>query len=403
MPRRWIPSAPCSCVRQFRHRLLVERRLLAASAGRTPSPRSCPAGRRSPSCRSSAAGGCRAAPARAAARKDCAALAASRLVKRANSLPVPSSPGLMKSKIDQRSPSRFSTGVPVSAMRARASSCLAARVCLAPGFLIACASSRTARSPGRSARSAGMRSERSVAGDHQIDILPAAPHRARAARAAGIAEGCAMSDRRPGAKRSISAAQLASSEAGATSRLVRRRPLGSRAQHQQQRQHLHRLAQPHVVGKAGAEAERRQQVKPAHAGLLIRTQRRLQRVAGIDARERFRAAKPFERLGEPGAGDDCDQSAARVARRHGRDVRARRAGASPRRTRDRLLRPPARPRETRRACGRASSRSTSTQRPRTRCRPFERRQQLRDLVGSQSLAVERDLHSEVEQRVRAEP
>ncbi len=36
-------------------------------------------------------------------------------------------------------------GVPVSAIRARASSALAARACLAAGFLIACASSRTAR------------------------------------------------------------------------------------------------------------------------------------------------------------------------------------------------------------------------------------------------------------------
>ncbi len=51
----------------------------------------------------------------------------------------------MKSKIDHRSPSRFSIGVPVSAMRARAWSFFAARVCLASGFLIAWASSSTAR------------------------------------------------------------------------------------------------------------------------------------------------------------------------------------------------------------------------------------------------------------------
>ena len=49
----------------------------------------------------------------------------------------------MKSKIDQRSPSRFSIGVPVSAMRASALSCLTALVCLAAGFLMACASSST--------------------------------------------------------------------------------------------------------------------------------------------------------------------------------------------------------------------------------------------------------------------
>jgi hypothetical protein len=41
----------------------------------------------------------------------------------------------MKSKIDQRSPSRFSIGVPVSAMRVSARSCLTVWVCFAPGVL----------------------------------------------------------------------------------------------------------------------------------------------------------------------------------------------------------------------------------------------------------------------------
>ena len=50
----------------------------------------------------------------------------------------------MKSKIDHRSPSRFSIGVPVSAIRACATICFAARVCLAAWFLMAWASSRTA-------------------------------------------------------------------------------------------------------------------------------------------------------------------------------------------------------------------------------------------------------------------
>ena len=54
----------------------------------------------------------------------------------------------MKSKIDQRSPSRFSTGVPVRAMRASARSCLTALVCLAAGFLMAWASSSTASRQG---------------------------------------------------------------------------------------------------------------------------------------------------------------------------------------------------------------------------------------------------------------
>ena len=51
----------------------------------------------------------------------------------------------MKSKIDHRSPIWFSTGVPVKAMRALARRALVAWVCLAFGFLMACASSRTTK------------------------------------------------------------------------------------------------------------------------------------------------------------------------------------------------------------------------------------------------------------------
>ena len=60
-----------------------------------------------------------------------------------NSFAVPRSPGFRKSKSDQRSPSRFSTGVPVSASFQPAGIALTARVCFAAGFLIACASSST--------------------------------------------------------------------------------------------------------------------------------------------------------------------------------------------------------------------------------------------------------------------
>ena len=59
-----------------------------------------------------------------------------------NFLTDPRSPGFRKSKIDHRSPSRFSTGVPVRARRHFDCSALTARVCLAPGFLMAWASSR---------------------------------------------------------------------------------------------------------------------------------------------------------------------------------------------------------------------------------------------------------------------
>jgi hypothetical protein len=79
--------------------------------------------------------------------KDAPARAASDqyLTLRPNSDAPPSSPGLRKSKSDHRSPKLFSTGVPVSATLAGALSCFTAFVCRAPGFLIACASSRIAR------------------------------------------------------------------------------------------------------------------------------------------------------------------------------------------------------------------------------------------------------------------
>ena len=51
----------------------------------------------------------------------------------------------MKSNSDHRSVSRFSMGVPVSAMRERALRRLMALVCLVSGFLMACASSRITR------------------------------------------------------------------------------------------------------------------------------------------------------------------------------------------------------------------------------------------------------------------
>ncbi len=51
----------------------------------------------------------------------------------------------MKSNSDQRSESRFSTGVPVRTIRALPYSALTAFACLVPGFLIAWASSKTIR------------------------------------------------------------------------------------------------------------------------------------------------------------------------------------------------------------------------------------------------------------------
>lgn len=68
--------------------------------------------------------------------------ASSRLTKRLNSLAPPSRPGLRKSNSDHKSLRRFSTGVPVRAMRASALNALTCLVCRVFGFLMAWASSR---------------------------------------------------------------------------------------------------------------------------------------------------------------------------------------------------------------------------------------------------------------------
>ena len=107
---------------------------------------------------------------------------------------------------------------------------------------------------------------------------------------------------RLGANRAISAAQLASSEAGATTRLGLRVLPGFVFQHQQQRQHLDGLAEPHVVGQAGTEPEPREQIEPLHTRLLIGTQRALKRFPGIDTSEPIRVTEARQRLREPRPG-----------------------------------------------------------------------------------------------------
>jgi hypothetical protein len=83
-------------------------------------------------------------------------------------------------------------------------------------------------------------------------------------------------------------------------------PLASEVfQDQQQRQHLHRLAEAHVIGEAGAQAEAGEQMQPAHAGLLIGAQRRLQCRAGVQLHQLGRIAKAGERLRQPRPGGDA--------------------------------------------------------------------------------------------------
>ena len=206
----------------------------------------------------------------------------------------------MKSKIDHRSPRRFSTGVPVSAMRAGAFSALTARVCLAPGFLIACASSRMTK------RHVGLRQrrhaqQRAVAGDHQVEL-----RRRRRREPPDLLRGHrrGMHDQRVQLGREVlDLRRPVRQQRRRRHQQARPSPRAlAAACSQQQRQHLDRLAQPHVVGQAGAEAEPGQQMQPLHAGLLIRPQRR----RAAPARDRLPAPSgarsALQRLRQPRAG-----------------------------------------------------------------------------------------------------
>jgi hypothetical protein len=79
----------------------------------------------------------------AASSSPCRSTGTAKLVR--NFSAGPSSPGLVNSMIDHSSPSRFSTGVPVSAIREAAGRLRTARACRVPAFLMFCASSQTTR------------------------------------------------------------------------------------------------------------------------------------------------------------------------------------------------------------------------------------------------------------------
>ena len=188
----------------------------------------------------------------------------------------------------------------------------------------------------------------------------------------GIADGCATSGLRPGAKRSISAAQFASSDAGATSRLARLPPSRCFLSTSSSASTCIVLPRPMSSARQAPRPSRRQEVQPAHADLLVGAQRG----AGAPRRGRSapapRGGEVLERLGQPAAGDDARPvaSGASAAAPLGRDVRAgqhaHRLGEGEPALRGRPL-----DRRNWSSIRRSCSRSTSTQRPRTRCRPSE--------------------------------
>ena len=70
-------------------------------------------------------------------------------------------------------------------------------------------------------------------------------------------------------------------------------------QNRQKRQHLDRLAQPHVVGQAGAEPQVRHEPEPVEARLLILAQDRLQVAARPGPVQALGASQTGEHLAEP--------------------------------------------------------------------------------------------------------
>ena len=250
---------------------------------------------------------------------------------------------------------------------------LTARVCLAPGFLIAWASSRMTRCHGDLAQP-GQAQQRAVAGDDEIDAGQALGGSALSS-AAGIAEGWAtstFSSARSGRFRRPSWRAATPAPPGGwavAARLALPALCALLLEHQQQRQHLDRLAQAHVVGQAGAEPEPRQQVAASRTP-----------TAGRDAVCRASASPGSTRPGPPGwrrprasrrATARPRSAPSRVGAVAGivRRRRRPRAGAWPRRRSGPRRWRGARSPRIAPASARSRSRSTSTHWPRTSARP----------------------------------
>ena len=75
--------------------------------------------------------------------------------------------------------------------------------------------------------------------------------------------------------------------------------------HQQESQHLDRLAKPHVVGQTRSQPEVGNKPQPAHAQLLIMPQRGVQRLARMDLCRRLWIGELSEDLRQPFARDDA--------------------------------------------------------------------------------------------------
>ena len=169
---------------------------------------------------------------------------------------------------------------------------------------------------------------------------------------------------------------------------------------QQQREDLDRLAESHVVGQAGAESQPGEQVEPANAGLLVGAQIGLELVARIDLRQPLGLAQAVQSFGEPGTGGDCRPVGV------GRLVASseRRAGHQPHRFgkgNAAVCRGALRGLETVEQALEALAVELDPT-PADQLQTVAALEQRLDLGGGKRLAVERDVHVEVEQGVHAE-
>ena len=186
-------------------------------------------------------------------------------------------------------------------------------------------------------------------------------------------------------------------EAGAPRLLGRR----TRSHHQQERQHLHRLAEAHVIRETGAQPEAGEQMQPSHAGLLIGAQRRLQCGAGIQLRELGGTRRPASVFASHcPATTDAQSGAVAATMSPGTCAPARSRIASAK------VRPFFAAAVSTVGTGRASVESVAIDfdpASAHQVKAVRRGEQLLDLRLGQRFAVDGHAHLEVEQRFRTEP
>ena len=303
----------------------------------------------------------------------------------------------MKSKIDHRSPRLFSTGVPVSAMRARAfSACRHGSA--GTGVLDRLRLVEDGQPPGR-LRQRRHAQQRAVAGDHQVELQPL--RRGEALDLRGRHRGrVQMRPAAPGRNaRSPPPSWPAARRArpGGYGPVVR--PSASRRSTSSSASTWIVLPSPMSSARQAPRPSPESRCSHRTPSLLVGPQTAVQRRAGIDAPSPSGHAQRAQRLGQPGPGGDlrpigCD-GVGRVLVADGRAGEQAHGLGEGRPSRAAS----ARPRGSGRGCAEPLAvdlHPAAAQQHQVSVPASSRR----DLGRGQRLAVERDVHAEVEQRRR---